>query len=156
MKVKRLLIVLALVLMTPNALLALQSPVRNKYSEPRLKDVHCLAKNIYHEARGEPLEGQLAVAQVTMNRLRHPNFAGSVCGVVYEYKQFSWTLEKPKKIADQRAWDSAIKLSKLVLSNQVENPKLKTALYFHTRQIRPYWSKGKRIVAVIGNHIFYS
>ena len=155
MKVKRLLIVLALVLLTPNALLALQ-PARNKYSEPRLKDVHCLAKNIYHEARGEPLEGQLAVAQVTMNRLRHPNFAGSVCGVVYEYKQFSWTLEKPKKIKDQRAWEAAIKLSKLVLSNQAENPKLKTALYFHTRQIRPYWSKDKRIVAVIGNHIFYS
>lgn len=123
-------------------------------AKPQPREIHCLATNIYHEARGEPVEGQIAVAQVTVNRLRHPSFAATLCGVVHEYKQFSWTLEKRKKIRDDAAWTGAIAIATLVLSHPDDYSNFK-ALYYHTRQVRPYWSKNKRIAAVIGNHIFY-
>ena len=53
--------------------------------------VICLALNIYHEARGEPIEGQRAVASVTLNRTLDPRWPSTVCGVVYDPQQFSWT-----------------------------------------------------------------
>jgi spore germination cell wall hydrolase CwlJ-like protein len=119
------------------------------------KDIHCLARNIYHEARGEPLEGQLAVAQVTLNRVHSQQHQNTVCGVVYAHKQFSWTLDKTKRIRDAKAWRDALTISRAVLTQSVALPNFQ-ALHFHTRQIKPYWAKTKTRVAVIGNHVFYS
>jgi spore germination cell wall hydrolase CwlJ-like protein len=119
------------------------------------QDIRCLAKNIYHEARGEPLEGQIAVAQVTLNRVQSPRYHNSVCGVVYAYRQFSWTLDKRKRVRDAKAWQTALNISRAVLTKSVDLPEFR-ATHFHTRQIRPYWAKSKTRVAVIGNHIFYS
>lgn len=119
------------------------------------QDVDCLAKNIYMEARGEPLEGQIAVAQVTLNRVRSKQFQNTVCGVVYANKQFSWTNNKHKKVRDQKAYDTAVTLARAVLTKSIPLPDFK-ALYFHTRQVKPYWNRKKQVVAVIGNHIFYS
>lgn len=118
-------------------------------------DIHCLAKNIYYEARGEPLEGQIAVAQVTLNRVRSPQFHSTVCGVVYAYKQFSWTLDKDRRIRDRKAWSDAVDLAAAVLTKSIHLPHF-PALYFHTPQVNPRWNRGKRVVARIGNHIFYS
>jgi spore germination cell wall hydrolase CwlJ-like protein len=118
-------------------------------------DILCLAKNIYHEARGEPLEGQIAVAQVTLNRVQSPRYHNSVCGVVYAYRQFSWTLDKSKKIKDRKAWKASVDLATAVLTKSIHLPHF-PALYFHTPQVNPRWNRGKQVVARIGNHIFYS
>lgn len=118
-------------------------------------ELECLARNIYHEARGEPLEGQIAVAQVTLNRVRSPEFDNTVCAVVYAPSQFSWTLDKTKRVRDSVAWQRSLAIAQAVLSNSIKLPKF-SALYFHTPQVNPRWSRGKRIVARIGNHIFYS
>lgn len=118
-------------------------------------EIFCLAKNIYHEARGEPFEGQLAVAQVTMNRVAAGTFNKTVCGVVYAHSQFSWTLESRRRVTDVKAWESAVDIAAAVLTGAVRLPDFK-ALYFHTKQVNPRWNRKKRVVAVIGNHIFYS
>lgn len=118
-------------------------------------EINCLAKNIYHEARGESLEGQIAVAQVTVNRVRDPAYHSTVCGVVYAHKQFSWTLGKRKQVVDQKAWRAALDISRAVLTQSIPLPHF-PATHFHTRQVKPYWAKTKTRVAVIGNHIFYS
>jgi spore germination cell wall hydrolase CwlJ-like protein len=118
-------------------------------------EVNCLAKNIYHEARGEPLHGQIAVAQVTVNRVASGDFQNSICSAVYANRQFSWTIGKPKKIKDAKAWEDSVAIATAVLNKSVHLPDFK-ALYFHTKQVKPRWNRDKRIVAVIGNHIFYA
>lgn len=128
---------------------------QTKVHTAKLKDIECLARNIYHEARGEPLEGQVAVAQVTVNRVESGGFQSSVCNAVYANRQFSWTLDKSKKIKDRKAWEASIAVAKAVLTKSIYLPDFK-ALYFHTKQVKPRWNRNKRIVAVIGNHIFYS
>lgn len=117
-------------------------------------DIECLARNVYHEARGEPLKGQIAVAQVTMNRVTSGEFQSNVCKTVYAHKQFSWT-DKPKKIKDIKAWEASVAVATAVLTKSVHLPDFK-ALYFHTKQVKPYWNRNKRVLAVIGNHIFYA
>lgn len=119
------------------------------------QDIECLAKNIYHEARGEPFHGQVAVALVTVNRLASGLFQNTVCKVVYANSQFSWTLDKHKKVRDHKAWASAVEIATAVLSRKIYNPDF-TAVYFHAKQVQPKWSKTKTIIARIGNHIFYA
>jgi N-acetylmuramoyl-L-alanine amidase len=118
-------------------------------------EINCLAKNIYHEARGESLQGQIAVAQVTVNRVASGKFQNNICNVVYADRQFSWTIGRSKKIKDTKAWEASLAVATAVLTKSVHLPDFK-ALYFHTKQVRPRWNRDKRVVAVIGNHIFYS
>ena len=124
-------------------------------AEDRTKQLACLTKNIYYEAAFEPFEGKVAVAQVTMNRVASGAFHSTVCGVVYAYKQFSWTLDNTRKIRDRKAWEASVDLAVAVLTRSIPLPNF-SALYFHTKQVRPHWNRNKRVVAVIGNHIFYS
>lgn len=117
-------------------------------------DIECLARNVYHEARGEPLKGQIAVAQVTVNRVESGEFQPSICKTVYATKQFSWT-NKPKTVKDIKAWEASVAIATAVLTKSVQLPDFK-ALYFHTKQVKPIWNRNKRVLAVIGNHIFYA
>lgn len=121
----------------------------------KAQDIECLAKNIYHEARGEPFHGQVAVALVTVNRVASGLFQNTVCKVVYAHRQFSWTLDKNKRVRDSKAWASAVEVATAVLSRKIHQPDF-TAVYFHTRQVQPKWAKTKTITARIGNHIFYA
>jgi len=115
----------------------------------------CLAKNIYYEARGEPMRGKIAVAQVTLNRVTHrTQFQSSICGVVYAKDQFSWTNERHKEPRGE-AWREAKELAKAVVDGSVHLPDFK-ALYFHNLTVKPRWRKTKELVARIGNHIFYA
>jgi spore germination cell wall hydrolase CwlJ-like protein len=115
----------------------------------------CLAKNIYYEARGEPMRGKIAVAQVTLNRVTHrTEFQSSICGVVYAKDQFSWTNERHKEPRGE-AWREAKDLAKAVVDGNVHLPDFK-ALYFHNLTVKPRWRKTKELVARIGNHIFYA
>jgi spore germination cell wall hydrolase CwlJ-like protein len=117
------------------------------------RQVACLAKNIYHEARGESTKGQEAVALVTINRVRDPRWPDTICGVVYERNQFSWT-RKPKPVKNREAWANSLDVAYKVLSGNSTLLNF-SAVYFHTKQVRPGW-RGVRKVASIGNHIFYT
>lgn len=122
---------------------------------PNQADVNCLAKNIYHEARGESIRGQIAVAQVTVNRARSGNFGSSICKVVYAPKQFSWTLDRRKRVKNIKAWNTSVAVANEVLNGRARLQNF-DALYFHTRQVHPRWRHSKQIVTTIGNHIFYT
>jgi spore germination cell wall hydrolase CwlJ-like protein len=145
---------LAVALLTLTIPLGISTFIKLKPKPVDPQEVACLAKNIYHEARGEPLRGQVAVAQVTLNRLNNGSFGNSICEVVYAKKQFSWTL-KPNKILDEQAWEVAVKIAKAVLDNTMHIPEL-TALYFHATYVKPRWAKQKQKVTTIGKHIFYN
>ena len=115
----------------------------------------CLAKNIYYEARGEPMQGKIAVAQVTLNRVTHrTQFESNICGVVYAKHQFSWTMEKHKAPVGP-AWHEAQAIAKAVIAGTAHLPDFK-ALYFHNTTVKPQWNRTKELVARIGNHIFYA
>ena len=115
----------------------------------------CLAKNIYYEARGEPMHGKIAVAQVTLNRVTHrTEFQSSICGVVYAKHQFSWTMG-PHREPRGPAWLEAQAVAKAVIIGTVHLPNFK-ALYFHNLTVQPQWNRTKELVARIGNHIFYA
>lgn len=117
------------------------------------KDVLCLAKNIYHEARGESYKGQLAVAVVTLNRVNSKKYSNNICDVVYERKQFSWTLLKKRNITDMKAWNTANSVAIDAISKYNELKQFKATHYHHV-SINPRWKLTK--IAKIGNHIFYA
>lgn len=109
----------------------------------------CLALNIYHESRGEPIDGQFAVAQVTLNRAkRKPE---NVCKVVNAHSQFSWTLTRPP-VTDKLAFDHAMRVARLSLemADFTHNSD-----HFHSIAVSPSWAKRMEVTGYWGNHIFY-
>lgn len=118
----------------------------------------CMALNAYHEARGEPLEGQIAVNQVAMRRAGYA--PENVCREIYRPRQFSWTHQVPsrKRPPVNAAWRRAQYAARVTLL-WAHNPALPDysngATHYHASHIKPYWIVGKVRVAVIGRHIFY-
>lgn len=92
----------------------------------------------------------MAVAKVTLNRLKDPEFPDTICEVVYQYKQFSWTLKKQHKPIEPEAWRTAKYAALLVVSGELKNFKAK---YYHTTAIRPNW--GKPVYTRIQDHVFF-
>jgi len=118
------------------------------------KDLECLAKNIYFEAKGESLTGKIAVAQVTLNRVLHKQeFNKTICGVVYQKDQFSWTAYNPK-VRDQKQWRDSLHIAKGILQGKLFLEGFE-ALYFHADYVKPTWRKTKTYIKTIGKHIFY-
>lgn len=124
--------------------------------------VDALACNIYHEARGEDIVGQLAVGFVTLNRMKEEGFPGSVRKVVYQPSQFSWTLPRGSyKIRDAESWRVAKDISKFlykIRNNEVLYTKLDPtygSTYYHSTRVRPYWAKYFIKTVTIGYHVFY-
>lgn len=128
------------------------------------RHVNCLALNVYYEARGEPLAGQYAVAEVTMNRKASRRYPDTICDVVYQKNwdsirgryvgAFSWTEFDRVPEPGGEGWVKARKVAEAVYYRRDE-PALKGALYFHATHIDPGWTKQKKPVARIGKHIFY-
>lgn len=127
------------------------------------KDKICLAKNIFYEARGESIVGQIAVAQVTINRLIDGRWGRNICSVVYANGQFSWTENKQARSTipgrlplkgDQ--WDIALNIADLVLKG-LRMPMLDQALWYHNIFVTPQWGTvaGDNMVGRVGQHIFY-
>lgn len=121
----------------------------------------CLALNIYHEARGEPVQGQAAVAQVTLKRAEQSD--KSVCKVVFEPYQFSWTANakhkgrvKPEYIPEKtdQSWQQAKAIAKLA-SIKFFPDYTRGADHYHATHVRPIWAQSMTRVARIGQHIFY-
>ena len=139
-------------------------PARLEAAHTRALELQCLAENVYFEARGEPLNGQYAIAEVTLNRLRSPHFPKTVCGVVHDTRwdpvrrrlvaQFSWTELEDRSEPWGPAWRQAIAVATAV-SNDFHMPLVPDALYYHATGVQPYWASTKRSVARIGNHVFY-
>lgn len=125
-------------------------------------ELRCLALNIYWESRSEPLEGQLAVAGVTLNRVASEKFPDSICDVVrqggYARKhrcQFSWQCDgqsdEPKEVT---AWRNAQQLARLFLAGVYKDP-TKAAKWYHADYVKPDWADRLQRTAKIGRHIFY-
>lgn len=111
----------------------------------------CLAMNIYFEARGESLLGQELVAETTINRMHDRRWPNTICDVVHEPYQFSWTAQ-PYDIKDWKAFSTAILIANRVLNNKQHNLCID---HYHNFTVTPVWSKGMKIDRIEGNHIFY-
>jgi spore germination cell wall hydrolase CwlJ-like protein len=130
------------------ALLALSSATNPQ------AEFNCLVQNIYFEARNQTTEGMFAVAEVTKNRVRNPMFPNTICGVVKQYKQFSWYWDGKSNIMHNsflvfQAQEVA-KVSLLYTANFTNG-----ALYYHTHRVHPDWADTFSITTIIGDHIFY-
>ena len=124
-----------------------------------MREVECLARNIYFEAGGEPRAGKIAVAEVTMNRVKSRQFPRTVCGVVHQKTrgtcQFSWVCEGKKSIRHQGAWRESVKIAENILISKHEYGIIGNAKHFHAVYVDPDWAEHKRIIKKIGQHIFY-
>lgn len=121
------------------------------------RDLVCLAMNIYHEGRGESARGQAAIAAVTMNRLRSARYPNSVCEVVWQPKQFSWTRVAARHhiIDDAQAWRRALNIAELFLGG-AQLALVSEATHYHTVDVQPFWSKNIPALVMIGKHVFYA
>ena len=114
-------------------------------------DMRCLATAVYFEARGEPLDGQLAVAQAILNRVESGRFASSVCGVINQRGQFSF--DRRRVPVSGRDWQTAQAIARIA-SADLWRDIAPRANSFHAARLSPGW-RGKVRVAQIGNHVFY-
>ena len=123
--------------------------------------VHCLAQAVYYEAGFEPIEGRRAVAQVVLNRVRHPAFPNSICGVVYDGAsrpgcQFSFACDGSLRRAPAAAaWVEAERVAREALAGQVAST-VGTATHYHASYVAPHWAPRLRKLVRIGAHIFYA
>lgn len=118
------------------------------------KETECLAKNIYYEAKGESLQGQTAVALVTLNRLRSKRWGKTICQVVYAKNQFSWTRSKKIKKPKGAAWLQALRVAKKV-KRGAKMRGMQNVLYFHAKGKKPNWAHKLKVSLRLGNHVFY-
>jgi spore germination cell wall hydrolase CwlJ-like protein len=135
-----------------------------KRAQRRESDLQCLAENIYFEARGEPLDGQYAVAEVTLNRTRAQNFPHTICSVVHEMRwdpnrrrfvaDFSWTELGALSPDDGPAWKRAMQVASAAYDD-LRDPIVPGALFYHSTAVRPGWARTRKAIATIGNHVFY-
>ncbi|CAN5364127.1 hypothetical protein BH10PSE15_BH10PSE15_01140 [soil metagenome] len=122
-------------------------------NDARSDDLQCLAGAIYYESKGEPLSGQLAVAEVIINRSKSGRFPRSICSVVTQPGQFSFVRGgRVPEIDANRNYRTALSVARVALADAWDSP-APQALYFHARRSNASWSRTQ--VASIGNHIFY-
>lgn len=117
-------------------------------------DMRCLASAIYFEARGESLEGRVAVGDVIINRAESGRFPSSYCGVVYQPSQFSFVHGRsmPAIRENSRDWHEAVAIAQIVEDGSWNSP-AKGALFFHAARVSPGWHLTR--LARVDNHVFY-
>jgi hypothetical protein len=117
----------------------------------------CLAKAIYFEARGETLEGQLAVAEVVLNRARSGRYPPTICAVVTQPAQFSFIRAGRFPTVDPTSdcWKKALAISEIA-SKHLATSLAPNVLWYHATYVAPAWGRQKTRAAQIGTHIFYS
>lgn len=128
----------------------------------RAKAEQCLANAVYFEARGEPVRGQIAVAQVVMNRVFSGYYPNDVCGVVYQNAhrhlacQFTFACDGiPDRITEPDAWARAKRISAATLDGAVWLPEIGKATHYHAYWVHPWWVRTMRKLSRIGVHTFY-
>ena len=137
-------------------------------------ELECLALNIYHEARSESPLGQLAVAHVTLNRVEHGRFPGTICQVVKQARhstwwkehhnrdvpirnkcQFSWYCDgKSDRVHEEDAWRRIMHLSLDVMLNKTTDPTAGAIYYYNPELADPFWKDSFQQVAWVDNHVF--
>ena len=120
------------------------------------RDMRCLAQAIYFEARGEPLDGQLAVGRVVINRAESGVFPADYCGVVTQRAQFSFVRGGviPTPDTSSSAWKRAVAVAQIAHQELWDSP-AKDALFFHATYVNPSWARKKVATAKLARHIFY-
>ena len=122
----------------------------------------CLAAAVYFEARGEPVKGQAAVAQVVLNRVRNPAYPPTVCDVVYQNEdwrnrcQFSFACDGVReRIADKEHWKIAEKVAMAVSAGRIWLDDIGSSTHYHAVYVHPRWARNMKKVDRIGRHVFY-
>lgn len=129
-------------------------------AQDKARALECLTAAIYYEAATEPDDGQRAVAQVILNRVRHPTFPATVCGVIYQGSdragcQFSYACDGSMARRASRAhWQRAARVAASALSGEVFAP-VGMATHYHTYAVTPYWNKSLVMTGVFGAHFFH-
>lgn len=128
----------------------------------RAKSEKCLAEAVYFEARGEAVRGQIAVAQVVLNRAFSGKYPDTVCGVVYQNKhrhlacQFTFACDNNRDvIREPEMWERAKKISKAMLDGQLWLPEVDKSTHYHAYWVRPSWVSEMRKMYKTGVHTFY-
>jgi spore germination cell wall hydrolase CwlJ-like protein len=141
--------------------------VRSHYAnvidpEQMKREQRCLAEAIYFEARSESDEGQAAVAQVVLNRVKSGLYPSSVCGVVYQNRhrhlacQFTFACEgKRLRVTDRESWHNATRIAREVIEGSTYVADIGASTHYHAHYVRPYWARRLKKMDVIGRHIFY-
>ena len=132
-----------------------------KTEEDKLRSLDCLSQAIYYEARSESEDGQRAVAQVVLNRVRHSAYPNNICGVVYQGShlrtgcQFTFTCDGSLRYHPiAYAWARARRIAAEALAGEVYGP-VGNATHYHTTAISPYWAPSLTRTALVGAHVFY-
>ncbi|GGC03850.1 hypothetical protein GCM10011363_20590 [Marivita lacus] len=122
----------------------------------------CLAEALYFEARGETIQGQFAVAEVIMNRVKSGRFPDDICSVINQgtgkkYQcQFTYTCDGiPERIREPQAWDRVGKVARAILDGRAPMNLTNGATHYHTTAVRPRWSRSYTQTASYGVHVFY-
>ena len=128
------------------------------------KELRCLTQNVYFEARGESADGQLAVALVTMHRVKSRRYPNTICNVVWQRRQFSWTHDgRSDRPTDRRAWKRAQLIADFIVNKYWTLPaQSRSAIditngalhYYAPGLANPYWAKVKIVTREIGGHVF--
>ena len=147
-----------------HAVLARHARAQELALETERRNLACLARNVYFEARGEPAEGQYAVAEVTMNRKASRRYPATVCEVVHEKRwdairkryvgAFSWTEFYAVPEPAGEAWAFAQKVAEEVYYGRAP-ARVDGATFYHATYIKPSWAGKQERVARIGRHVFY-
>lgn len=126
------------------------------------KEMWCMATAIYFESRGESYRGQVAVAQVVMNRVGHKLYPSTICGVVFQNQskrnacQFSFACDGiPERINDQKSWKQAQQIASEVVSGKEYLTEVGYATHYHATYVRPHWAPRMTKLTKIGLHVFY-
>jgi len=131
-----------------------------------LRNINCLAKNIYFEARDQEVKGQVAVALVTINRVKSKRFPNSICKVVYQATRkngrivlhkchFSWYCDgRSDKPKDKMSWEISLLIARAMLKDPLTDF-LHGATHYHRVDVNPYWNRRMIKFTTIGDHIFY-
>ena len=120
-------------------------------------DIFCLAKNIYHEAGVESELGKIAVAQVTLNRVRTGRWGKTICDVVMARHQFSWANKRSIRWKHPKGplWNKSYEIANRILKRGLELKNFEHALYYHADYVNPKWASSEYYIEKIGAHIFY-
>ena len=127
---------------------------RHSATETPDRESECLAAATYFESKGEPLAGQLAVANVVINRSESRRFARTICGVVHQQGQFSFVRggRMPPIARNSTHWRNAVAIAHIA-REELWQPEVETALFFHAKRVSPGWRMQR--VGAVGNHVFY-